>query len=385
MIDSGVSDGGAVSLGSQVGEMLSGMSPSEPAPDAAASAAESGAPPTETGAPAESATAEPSATPAGTEPSAEATPDAAAVPKEPESDPLKDAKAATYTVDGQTRTYEGIRVLGEDGAIVDAAALPDLLRRLGERDHLYDTNQRLYRDHDSLTKLTTWTTQDAEGKPQTYTGPQAVVESRATAASQSASLQVLAQALLDPTKFARLVAVDEKNQIILNPEAREALETQMELAADRAAGKVRGELAQQLVRSQLPQPSAPDYTAEGPRLIGMVAEQYKLDPAKLSAADRVALLEQLPFHVKGGQVSEVWQKEVKRAIERSAQVASITTTAQTAAQANAAKLAQVARARPKAPTVPAKPISPQVQRAVEAGDAWDRQERAAAKAIAGAR
>lgn len=391
MVDSGTTDGGTISLGSQVGEMLSGFTPSEPAPEADASAAEPSAPSTEPAAPAESAepTAEPSETPAETDPaSAEpAAPDATAASKEPEPDPLKDAKALTYTVDGQTRTYDGIKVLGDDGAIVDAAALPDLMRRLGERDHLVTANQQLFRDHDTLTKLTAWTTQGADGKEQTTTGPEAIVESRASAASDKASLQVLAQALLDPVKFARLVAVDDKNQVILNPEAREALETQMELASDRAAGKIRAELAQQIVRAAAPVASEPDYATEGPRLIGEVAAQFKLDATKLTPADRAALLELLPNFVKDGKVHPTWQKEVKRAIERSAQVASIATTATDAAKQNAARLVAAAKrpAKPAAPAAPAKPVPAATQRAQDSGDVWDRMERAAAKAVAGAR
>ena len=81
--------------------------------------------------------------PAADTPPAASTP---AVVDTPPDDPLKDATPFTYTVDGQVKSYDGIRVLGDAAIVENATALADLQRKLGEWEHLKGANQTLYAD-----------------------------------------------------------------------------------------------------------------------------------------------------------------------------------------------------------------------------------------------
>lgn len=375
-------DSGTAQLGAEVGEAMGFIAPSDSespgtTSDAPASAPAEGTTETPASAasdtPADDVRPDTPETPAA---SADATPTAT-----PEPDPLATATPITYQVDGRTASWDKIKVLGEDGAVIQAADLPDVMRRLSERDHYVEQNKTLFREHDALTKLTTWKTTNAEGKEQTYTGPTAVVESRASAAADTASLKVLAEALLTPELFRELVAVDKDNQIVLNPSAFRSLETRVELAAERASRGVRDTLSRDLVQYATPAPAAPDYASEVPALVQQVAKAAGLDAAKLSPEDTALLAEHLPFHVKEGVVSEAWQKLARTALTRSTQSAASVKVVTEAAKLNAAKLAQAAQPKKAAP--PPKPVVPSKAKEVEQAhsDSWDSFERAAAKAL----
>lgn len=138
---------GTRSLSDHLSDMLGDIgdapeSPAEtPAPEPGTSP-EPDAAPAEVAPPDVPAEAEPKSEVAA--PAAEPAPDAPVEPVPPDADPLKDATSLTYTVNGQSKTYDGIRVLGETGAVIDIKDLPDLQRKLGERDHLFEANQHLY-------------------------------------------------------------------------------------------------------------------------------------------------------------------------------------------------------------------------------------------------
>lgn len=399
-MDTGVDGGGAISLGSQVGQMLSGQAPSEPAPEAATSAAESGAPPTEPDAPAESASAEPTDTPAETEPSAEPAAEASAaepVSKEPEVDPLAGATALTYTVDGESRTFDGIKVLGEDGAIVTPDAMPDLIRRLGERDHMMTTNRTLYEQNQTLEKLTEWSTKDASGKDVVLTGRAAAEAARVDVGTLKAALQTaLSIFSKPPTEF---VGQNEKGEIVWDPRGMEQLKLLAQVAERNASDAIRQEFASRFAV----QPStAPDIAALAPKIISAASTAAGVTAAL--SPDSVAILtDLLPNFVRPATpedrrlnpaltigepvVDPKFQSLVAFHANQQKTVASTTQSAVDATKTNAAKLAAAARGqpKPKAPVAPAKPVPQPQQRVVDAGDAWDRMERAAAKAVAGAR
>lgn len=210
----------------------------EPAPDGtesdpAAQGRSEGEPGDDTGAP-----------PAGT--SLEAQPDDAV-------DPLEGATPLTYTVNGEQRQFDGIRVLGEHGAIIDAAALPKVIQRLSERDNLYERSQAVFERHqaleDSFNRLTRWSLgRDQNGQERVLTGADAIAEQRALLARLAAANQVLGSVLDPETFFDRYGQVvgteDTGYRVILRPDALESLQTRIENAAIKAEQAARSRFAE---------------------------------------------------------------------------------------------------------------------------------------------
>lgn len=59
-------------------------------------------------------------------------------------DPLAGTTPLTYTVNGETRTFDGVYVKAGFGAIIDNDALPKIQDRLQQADRLVETNRQLY-------------------------------------------------------------------------------------------------------------------------------------------------------------------------------------------------------------------------------------------------
>jgi hypothetical protein len=341
------------------------------------------------------------------------TPPADAANQAPDDDPLKDAKPLTYVVNGETRTAEGLMVLGDRGAIVPAEHLQKLQQRLSERDHLFEKSQAEYQRYSALeqtfNKLTEWNAgKDAQGNDRVLTGADGLETQRVLLGQTMATLNTLAAALDDPNQFAALVDVQQdpatgQFYILPNATAVAALRTRAELAAVRAEQQARSHFAS--IRSQLPQRGQPTPTvpaADAPiESIAMPTVEQAITDLKVTgftAEDKQFFASQLPRYVRpttpqekaqnlGSRiVDESFIKLIQREATRRAESSQTAAQASQIAQENARRLAQAATGkRPTTGTKPTPQTPPRVsvaaQRATDADDAWDRAEKAAAASM----
>lgn len=366
----------------------------DPAPDGSDPAAQGrseGEPGDDTGAP-----------PAGT--SLEAQPDDAV-------DPLEGATPLTYTVNGEQRQFDGIRVLGEHGAIIDAAALPKVIQRLSERDNLYERSQAVFERHqaleDSFNRLTRWSLgKDQNGQERVLTGADAIEARNVITARALAANQVLAT-IFDPDTFARYVEIvgDEQNgyRIVPNQAAIESLQTRAENAAIKAEQAARSRFAE-IRATAKPVPELPGRTPAAssdtsvPQLspesaIASVQTAIRAVGAKgLTADDEKSLAALLPRFIRPTTPAERFQtneafiidEEFGRVVLNHAalrQSASQTAVAASdAATKNATTLAQALRGnRPRNAPAPKTPAQRQPseaqQRHSTSRKAWELAER----------
>jgi hypothetical protein len=298
-------------------------------------------------------------------------------------------------VNGQQRTADGIKRLGDHGAIVDAEYLPKLERIFTERDHLFETRQAEYEKRTALEKqyetLTAWQTRDAQGNTQTLTGPQGLEAQRTLLARTLATLNVYSQALQDPEQLVGLLGQDQSGQFVLHPQGVTYLKTLADNAAMRAETQARTHFS----KLSAPQPAAPPPEVPVEQLALSTVEQVaqQLNATGLTAEDKQFLAAQLPRYVRATTpeekqlghgsriVDHAFTVLVQREAQRIANTSRIATTATATAQENAARLAAAAigkrptTARPTTPTPTQRPVP---QSETNRADMWDRMERAQA-------
>lgn len=366
----------AVTLADFAGESFGDLTPDDESPESAGTGDAAGAPPAELPAATPVATPGPEGTPPLTELAGAPPADAVVVAPDPsapvvEIDPLASATPLTYTVNGEQRTYEGIKVLGEDGAIVDAAALPDLMRRLGERDHLFETNKAQYQRVQSLEKLSKWVTTGVDGKEQTFEGERGLYEMRLQLVRQAVENEAMSALLQDPDKLVALLTQDENNKITFDPDKLETLSLRMRAAQREALDAAREQLSS-MVRPAPAAPAAPDFAKIGPSLIENAAKAAGADHTALTPADRALLVQQLPRYVRAvteqdrrdGEQRAVGSPIIDRSFvdlvkhqvatraEQKVEAVKIATATTAATQRNAAAIAAAARTS----VAPAAPI-----------------------------
>ena len=297
----------------------------------------------------------------------------------------------TYTVNGEQRTADGIRQVGEFGAIVDAEFLPVLQQRLSERDHLYEQEQARHQQYQAIERLTNWEVNDRNGNRQTLTGQQGLEAQRVLLSRSLASLSVIDKVLSDPAAFAKLVTVvaDEQGngRIVAHPDAMAHLRTSIENAAIRAEVATRGHVA----AVSAPQPPAERSVAEL-AMPTVEATVRQIGATGFTAEDKQFLAGQLVHYVRATTaeerqrglgpriVDESFVALVKREAARAQQAARIAQSATSAANQNQRKLAAT-RPRGVVPTPQQRPGSPQHSRVTDAEQAWDIAERAGAVAL----
>lgn len=354
-----------------------GTTPSEPA---AGTETEEGA------APSDGATAEVSD---GT------TPETPTATPPDESDPFADTTPATFMVNGQPMTNEDIRVFKEGGAVIRPEALPNVLNRLSERESLFERNRAQSQEYQTLAKVTEWTDQSS-GK--TLTGPEAAIEMRIGNAALLAENKLLIETLTDPAKLYSILSTEEvpdgqggvTERVILNPTALQALQRENELTRRELELAIRDHFKGVIAESSKPQPPPVNYEAATPELLGQIASQANLDVSVLTAGDKRLLADLLPEHTKDGLASMKWQNLAKSMMkDRAAQkvaTQTVVSVTEKAAKEGAARMAAAARGvkpstRPTAPVPPVRQPTPETSRAQNEDDAWDLQERAAARAL----
>lgn len=302
----------------------------------------------------------------------------------PDEDPLKDATPVTYTVNGETRTFDGLMALGDRGAFITPDHLPKLQQRLSERDHYYEKDQAnhqrvtaLEQQYKALESLTAWNAgKDQQGNDRILTGSDGIEAMRTVTGRSVAALETIVKALDDPQTFASLVEVqqgeDGKVYILPNAQAVQALTTRAELAALRAEGSVKQHLSTLRAPIATPTPAHPSSTPASSELTSEAAVTTVTQAAQalkvtgLTPEDTLFLAEQLPRYIRPTTAAEKAQfgerivdasfaKLIQREAARRAEVSQSATTATKVANENASKLAAAlgaprARSAPLAPT-----------------------------------
>jgi len=402
----------SASLADAVGHMLGDFTPSQSAAPPEDGSQAEGAPPTTEPAPGSDGVGEASAEGATDQPGQAEAQDSdgqrAAAPDDTEQGTDaqdadfswfdQDAKPLTYTVDGQSRTYDRLKVLddGTDpiGLIRGKDAIQDITRRLGERDHLYETNQRQHHDLSRLERLSAWQTQGTDGRTLELTGAEGLTELRVAYGKALAENEAIVRALTDPAWLTNAIGVSEDGQVSLRQDALNYLLAQVEAGQLKTEKGIRDAIGR-MVQAERQEPVHTDYAAQAPAMFQSVCQTAGVDPQIFTDADRAFLQEQLvsagyirpatpdelrmnPAWKPGQQViAPSFLTLVKRESERVQQAKSGAEVAQKAARENAARL-KATRPQPKsaAPvTTPTTPTDPAASRKDAADSAWDLMHR----------
>lgn len=165
------------------------------------------------------------------------------------TDPALDPQAVldgyqplTYQVDGAERSFDGIHVHPEFGAVVDATAVPALIDRLSKYEHFQTANQQLYQRQQEADKLTTWQTVNEQGQPTTLTGRDGAEASRVAYARAIEERNTLATALKGVSEALEAAA---PGQTVLDHAAIQHIIRDAKLAASEIEKDVRSRFAKE--------------------------------------------------------------------------------------------------------------------------------------------
>lgn len=236
----------------------------------------------------------------------------------PDDDPLKSATPFTYVVNGETKTYDGIKVLGTDGAIIDADKLEDLQRRLGERDHLYEANSTLWNTQRQLERLSEWKVRGEDGQERVLQGREGLEAMRVENAQKEASLNALASIFQRDQQgnfpnFAKLVTVvqgpvgqDGQPTLVIVPDQEFlnnliASADQAEKIAAFETREALGKLAQAPAASTS---QAQDFSSQALPMIEIAAKAAGIDSKVLTEKDRGFLASQFPRYVRASTIAD---------------------------------------------------------------------------------
>lgn len=322
-------------------------------------------------------------------------PDAPALPTDAaplDADPFADATPLTYVVDGVTKTYDGIRVLGTDGAVIDSpAVLADLQRKLGERDHLFGANQKLYAENQAY---------------QALGGEQKFADLQHEFAGINAAGNLLVPLISgDVNTVLSLLVQHEDGSYGWNEANRKTLIDQIAFAAEKAkfeSGRTLDTARTTAVTQQGQQAQDAQQTTQGiQEAVSTLQRSYPHWQAGDLDALKTHVTTYAPFLIRKATGEDVAQyphltlgatfidlpKLQPWADDREQLRAASASTAATVASAtrsNAARLAAAVRPTPSArPVAPAAPVAP--VRGADAGDAWDLMEGLSVSALRGPR
>lgn len=221
-------------------------------------------------------------------------------PAVPAPDPFEGTQPFTYSVNGVEKTLDGVYRVPGEGLLVPEDKVSSL-QQLAERAETLDHVTRQFAtQHATLERLGSWTTQDADGKEQTFTGAQGIAALRTDFATQQAAFNTLAGVFLDPTQAGALVDVVEGPngpQIVWNQQAIQTLVARSEQSEQIARYKTKEALSE-LAQPPAPKASAPDYAAQAPGVISSAAKASGLDASGLTAKDNQYLASLLPRFVR---------------------------------------------------------------------------------------
>lgn len=202
-----------------------------------------------------------------------------------------------YRVNGEERTFDDLKVIPGKGAVITDDALPKLQQRLSERDALYETSQQQYQKYQQLESLTAFKTVGPDGTEQILTGAPALEAQRVTMARTEAILNTVAEVFDNPNLFRSLLMLDDKGNVVADPNALATLTTRAENAAMKAERSVQLQFRQhQLPSSQTPAAQTPNVEAVAPSVVENTAKQ--LGVTSLTPEDKTFLASMLPRFVR---------------------------------------------------------------------------------------
>lgn len=296
--------------------------------------------------------------------------------------------ALTYTVNGEVKTFDGIRLV--DGAgYIKPSAVADVQRRLGERDHLVAANQQLYQTTKQYDAALVYKSGSA-GKEQEYRGVNAFRQAALDAASGTAAgiymIEQFSKLFPNPTpeQASGLKEVFDRAQLIME---NTALKTASQFGAD--------------VQTRYTQAEVPTYEKRYADSFEQIqtwakANNHTLTPDDLAEARDVfggnALMRaaRTPEEVRqfGNTMFDPapLNRWVERRVAQNQKAAQAASVAKTATQTNQNRIANAVRPTQKPVAqqtrTPERPVN---QKAQDASDAWDLRENLAAAAMRGGR
>lgn len=359
---------------------------------------ETGAPPVETSDP--PADSEGTAASAPTDaPSVEAEPESEPDPSPPDPvadvDPFEGSHPLPYTVDGQERSFDGITVLKDGGAIIDPEALEKVQRVFGERDHLFEKARAEYEKSSTLERATAWRTTGPDGKEQTLTGLQAVEAARVYTAQMVAKTITYERAfdamVADPTNFAKLYAIvtDERGEygpagqqyVVPNKAGFEELKREAAIFARESALSARSHFSAQAAPP--PPPETPVSDLALPTIESIIAAQKITG---LTPEDKTFLAQQFGRYVvttkEGRAVDPSFVDLLKDRADLRSKTTATVAAVTTAAPRNAARLAAASVGkRPAAKPAPVRRPESEDDQETDFDRAFFNRQKAAAGAL----
>lgn len=353
------SESSAISLADFVGQTFdgpfSGSSSETETPQDGTDGSTTGAPPAESSPSPDTTSSDSEGEIDAGDPSAALAADPAAPPDDaasPDEDPFAGSTALTYVVNGETRTFDDIKVLKDYGAVIPLDALAKVQQRLSERDHLYERSQQQHQQSQVFDKLTQWTTKDQTGKEITLTGREAIQALRVEHAEKTAALSELVGAFKGPP--ADYLILDKDGNLAWNDAMLEHLSLRAQLSERNAADQVRAQF--QGMQAELSKPADIDVVQSAPTLVDHFATQLNVT---LTPDDKTFLATMLPRFVRPTTPEDIaanpalaseprvidaaFGQLMQREVEKRASLASSVSQASTVAKENAAKLMQAAR------------------------------------------
>lgn len=215
-------------------------------------------------------------------------------------DPLAGSEPFKFSLGSESKTLEGFHRFPGEGVLVPEDKIP-LLEQLAIRAETLDrTSRDLQSEKDLYERLSEWKTVDHEGKEQTLSGVQGLVQSQLDFAKSAAYQAVAEQFFSDPAKLASLLAWDEGSQSFkFNPETFGHAQTLLQLRQQEAQLAIRTHLSGRLQAPRVESP--PDYTAVAPQVISGFAGA---NASVLTDADKQFLSAQMPRYVRAATAED---------------------------------------------------------------------------------
>lgn len=344
--------------------------------------------------------ATPVATPAAVTPAAAAASPATA---DAPSDPMAGTQPFMY---GAGKKIDGVFVIpataDDPGGVIIPTANMHILQSLAEERDALDASSKEFQDAaQQYERLSEWSRVDADGKEQTISGTDGLIEMRLDMTRQAVALNLLTDVLNDPQRMLALLVQDKDGKISIDHSAVRALSLEIKDAA-RTRADADGAVLRGMVAPRTA-PSAPAAAAGAPgtvsaeaaaSVIDSSARSVGLDAKGLNEKDRQFLTQQLPRyvrtvtesdrrtqpHLKVGQpiVDASFTSVVQRQLEHRAELAKTATVATAAATENAPKLAAAGLGKPAPKAAPVAPAAPAKPKLSDADKAYRMREAAAA-------
>ncbi len=216
---------------------------------------------------------------------------AVVAPVDPVVDPFAGTEPYTYG-EGKTALDGVYRVPGEGLLIPEdkVAAFDAFTARTESLERILHSAAQ---DRQVLDRLSEWKTTGPDGKEQTLTGQQGLVEMRLQVARQAVEIGVYESLFQDPAKIVQLLAQDAQGNWVLDPERLESLAYRAKDQMRAAEDGLRRELGARI--NPPAQQQALDTAKYAPSLIDQAAGAQK---ALLTPEDRTFLSQHLARYVR---------------------------------------------------------------------------------------